>query len=121
MNTWGLTDEQLMDLLVDASLAGIEDGDGGAELRRLGNLHPSLRADLYAEVIAQREAIAKFGMVAATPKPAPAPVAAPGQDDDGDGNIWQAVVLLLGGATVAGAIGGVAVGGMILLGRWWAS
>ncbi len=110
------TDDQLLDLLVDAALAGLDEGDSGAELRRLGNLHPHLRADLYGEVVAQMDAQAKLGLM--VPATAPLPVA---DEEDDDGDIWRALVLLLGGATVAGAMGGIAVGGMFLLGRWWAS
>lgn len=47
-------DETLLTAMVDAALGAIEDGDGGAELERLGILYPDLRADLYREVIEQQ-------------------------------------------------------------------
>lgn len=49
------TDDELLTLLVDQALGAIEDGDAGAELERLGVLHPHLRRDLYTAIVRQQQ------------------------------------------------------------------
>jgi hypothetical protein len=52
-----LTDAEaeLLDMIVDAALGGLEDHDAGEELERLGIAYPQWRAEIYAAVIAQQD------------------------------------------------------------------
>jgi hypothetical protein len=59
--SWGdMTDDAFLTLLLDAALGGIEENDGGAELKRLAGLYPHLRVQLYTEVIAQGDIVRRL-------------------------------------------------------------
>jgi hypothetical protein len=58
-----LTDAEteLFDMIIDTAYGGLEDGDGGEELERMGIAYPQWRAEIYKVVLAQQDYNARWG------------------------------------------------------------